>query len=157
MDLDKCGCLQVPTRRTAPVKCSTVRAHFLQPRNGSRDRALWQNDRRKFLNSLPFFFIARNVTEGPATRAGVAYLKNRRSRENDGSGGENRCRRSCCGEEKLKSTWRGEDKNSFWPLVFAHFGIKTHFFLTLWELSSQLFMENGALSTRWRVAKSDPS
>ena len=39
-----------------------------------------------------------------------AYLKNPWSRKNDGRRGEHRCRRSCCGEEKLKSTLRAEDK-----------------------------------------------
>ena len=37
---------------------------------------------------------------------------------------------------------------------FSHFGIKTRFFRTLWELSSKVSVENGASSTRWKVAKS---
>ena len=35
-------------------KWSALRAHFLPPWNGGRDRALLQNDRRKFLNYFPF-------------------------------------------------------------------------------------------------------
>ena len=62
MDLGKRRCLQVPTRRTAPVNHQwlALRGHFLPPRNGGRDRALLQNDRRKFLNSFPFFFIPKD-------------------------------------------------------------------------------------------------
>ena len=59
MDLGKRRCLQVPTRWTAPVngqRCVLI----LPPLNGGRDRALLQNDRHKFLNSFPFFFIPQN-------------------------------------------------------------------------------------------------
>ena len=44
-------------------------------------------------------------------------------------------------------------KKGVWPPVFAHFGIKTRSFFTLWELSSKLFRVTGASSTRWWVAK----
>ena len=41
-------------------KWSALCAHFLPPRNGGRDRALLQNDRRKFLNSFSFFIIPKD-------------------------------------------------------------------------------------------------
>ena len=59
MDLGKRRCLQVPTRRTVPV--NDQRCVFIfAAQNGGRDRALLQNDRRKLLNSFPFFFIPKD-------------------------------------------------------------------------------------------------
>ena len=52
-------CTRLPTRRTAPVNGQRCVVIFLPPRNGGRDRALLQNDRRKFLNSFPFFHPQR--------------------------------------------------------------------------------------------------
>ena len=61
MDLGKRRCLQVPTRRTAPVKLMVSGARsFFAARNEGRDRVLLQNGRRKFLNYFPFLFISKD-------------------------------------------------------------------------------------------------
>ena len=98
-------------------------------------------------------YIARNVTEGPATHAGM------RSTLKTVDHGK-----MMAEEEKIavvavvavKKNWKHLTRwgqKQLLTAVFSHFGIKTRFFLTLWELSSKLFMENGTSSTRWRVAR----
>ena len=57
----------------------------------------------------------------------TVYLKNRRSPKNDSGRRENRPRCGCCGERRMKSTWRGEQKKASGRLFLLTLGSKRAF------------------------------
>ena len=57
----------------------------------------------------------------------TVYHKNRRSPKNDSGRGENRPRCGCCGERRMKSTWRGEQKKASGRLFLLILGSKRAF------------------------------
>ena len=80
------------------------------------------------VNVPPAASIARNVTGRPANHAGArSTLKNRRSPKNDSGKRENRPRCGCCGERRMKSTWRGEQKKASGRLFLPTLGSKRAF------------------------------